>query len=228
MTRRELLFSDEAIHQVHRYYDFHQDHFSRRRFDDIISEQYAPKMQLHPRGFTDVVPPYEAALSDFENYLGRTTWGVLDGDKITVVHPDFRKFVCSTKDVVIYQEKDVFVRGYESDNSHFHVLLAKAEKSHLGTHKQLRKLIERLKSKYLLITAKVAEKPCLVVGRNNDWRFKKNGDNESRLLRFWRTLGFQSSGTDKNYVKIEQKPAQIAVQKLTSKLFINFISNLHD
>lgn len=205
MTRRELLFSDETIHQVHRYYDFHQDPFSRRRFDDIISEQYAPKMQLHPRGFTDVVPPYEAALTDFENYLGRTTWGVLDGDKITVVHPDFRKFVCSTKDVILYEEKDVFVRGYESDNSHFHVLLAKAEKSHLGTHKQLRKLIGRLKSKYSLITAKVASKPCLVVGHQDDWRFEKNGDNESRLLHFWRKMGFESSAKDKSLIRIKSE-----------------------
>jgi len=212
MTRRELLFSDETIHQVHKYYEFQQDNFGRKRFDDLISEEYTPKIHLHPRGFTDVVHPYEAFLTDLENYLGRNAWGVFDGDKIILVHPDFRKFICSTKDVVIYQEKDVFVRGYESDNSHFHVLLAKAEKSHLGTHKQLRKLIGRLKSKYLLITAKVAEKPCLVVGRQNDWRFEKNCDNESRLLRFWRKLGFQSSETDKNYVKIEQNPAQTPAQ----------------
>jgi len=143
MTRRELLFSDETIHQVHRFYEFHQDNFSRKRFDDIISEEYAPKIHHHPRGFTDIVHPYEAFLSDLENFLGRTSWGVFEGDKIVLVHPDFRKFVCSTKEVIVYEEKDVFVRGYESDNSHFHVLLAKATKSHLGTHKQLRKLIGR-------------------------------------------------------------------------------------
>jgi hypothetical protein len=202
MTRRELLFSDETIHQVHRYYEFQQDNFGRKRFDDLISEEYAPKIHLHPRGFTDVVHPYEAFLNDLENYLGRNAWGIFDGDKIVLVHPDFRKFVCSKKDVIVYEEKDVFIRGYESDNNHFHVLLAKAEKSHLGTHKQLRKLIGRLKSKYSVITAKVAEKPCHVVGREDDWRFEKNGDNESRLLRFWRKLGFESFEPNKNVVKI--------------------------
>jgi len=202
MTRRELLFSDETIHQVHKYYEFQQDNSGRKRFDDLISEEYAPKIHLHPRGFTDVVHPYEAFLNDLENYLGRDAWGVFDGDKIILVHPDFRKFVCSTKDVIVYEEKDVFIRGYESSNHHFHVLLAKANKSHLGTHKQFLKLIERLKIKYAIITAKVAEKPCQVVGRENDWRFEKNSNGESRLLCFWRTLGFQSVETDKHYVTI--------------------------
>ena len=213
MTRRELLFSDETINQVHRFYEFHQDNFRRKRFDEIISEEYAPKIHLHPRGFPDLVHPYEAVLSDLENYLGRTAWGVFDGEKIILIHPDFRKFVCTTRDVIAYEEKDVFVRGYESDTNHFHVLIAKAEKSHLGTHKQFRKLIGRLKIKYSLITANVAQKPCKVVGRDNDWRFDKNGDSESRLLRFWRKFGVESVGSDPNSIKLEQKTHQELAQR---------------
>jgi hypothetical protein len=205
MTRRELLFSDETIHQVHRYYEFQQDNLSRNRFDDLINEEYTPRIELHPRGFTDVVHPYEAVLIDLENYLGRTAWGVFDGDKIILVHPDFRKFICSKRDVIVFEEKDVFVRGYESDNNHFHVLLAKATRSHLGTHKQFLRLIERLKSKYSLITAKVAQKPCEVVGRDNDWRFKKDSDNESRLLRFWKKIGFETDTKDLNAIKIQSQ-----------------------
>jgi len=129
--------------------------------------------------------------------------GHFDGDKIVLVHPDFRKFICSTKDVIVYEEKDVFIRGYESSNHHFHVLLAKANKSHLGTHKQFLKLIERLKSKYSTITAKVAVKGCQVVGLENDWRFEKNSNNESRLLRFWKKIGFENDAKDLNSIKIQ-------------------------
>lgn len=213
MKRREILFSDEAIHQIYRFYDFHQDNFRRKRFDDIINEEYAPKIQPHPRGFTDIVHPYEAVLTDLQNYLGRTNWAVFDADRIILIYSDFRKFICTTRDVIIYEEKDVFVRGYECHSSHFHVLLAKSKKSHLGTHKQFRNLIERLKIKYPLITANVAQKPCKFVGRDNDWRFEKNNDSESRLLRFWRKFGVESVGPDPNSIKLEQKAPQERTQK---------------
>ena len=54
-----------------------------------------------------------------------------------------------------------------------------------------------------VISAYVAEKPCKLVGNENDWRFEKNTANESRLLRFWRSIGFESFEPNKNVVKIE-------------------------
>jgi hypothetical protein len=61
-----------------------------------------------------------------------------------------------------------------------------------------------MRQKYEVITAHSAEKPCVLVGKENDWRFEKNADNESRLLRFWRKLGFESFEKNKNVVKIER------------------------
>jgi len=40
------------------------------------------------------------------------------------------------------------------------------------------------------------------VGLENDWRFEKNSNGESRLLRYWRNLGFESCDKNKNVAKI--------------------------
>jgi hypothetical protein len=55
---------------------------------------------------------------------------------------------------------------------------------------------------YQLITAHVAEIPCKITGLQNDWRFEKNSNGESRLLRYWRNLGFESCDVNKNVVRI--------------------------
>jgi hypothetical protein len=60
-----------------------------------------------------------------------------------------------------------------------------------------------MRKKYRTITAHVAENPCSLVGKENDWRFEKNEKNESRLLQFWRSLGFESFEKNKNVVKID-------------------------
>ena len=73
----------------------------------------------------------------------------------------------------------------------------------INTFKRFAKLINEIRQKYEVITAHVAEKPCSLVGKENDWRFEKNADNESRLLHFWRKLGFESFEPNKNVVKIE-------------------------
>jgi hypothetical protein len=206
MKRRDLLFDDTTIAFIHEFYQFHEDGFGRRTFDHIIDQDYLPKLKQHMRGFSDVVPPYEAMIGDMEEQLGRVAWSRIDGDKVQSVGPSFRKFIYRVQDLIIYENESCLIKAYEKDPKHLHVLLAKSKKQHLLTFKRFARLTNEMLQKYEVITAHVAEKPCKLVGNENDWRFEKNTANESRLLRFWRSsIGFESFEPNKNVVKIERK-----------------------
>ncbi len=206
MKRRDLLFDDTTITFIHEFYQFHEDGFGRRTFDHIIDQDYLPKLKQHMRGFSDVVPPYEAMIGDMEEQLGRVAWSRIDGDKVQSVGPSFRKFIYRVQDLIIYENESCLIKAYEKDPKHLHVLLAKSKKSHLLTFKRFARLINEMRQKYDIITAHVAEKPCKLVGQQNDWRFEKNTANESRLLRFWRRCGgFESFESNLNVVKLERK-----------------------
>jgi hypothetical protein len=165
------------------------------------------------RGFSDVIPAYEAAIADIEEELGRVTWSKIDGNKVFSVRPSFRRFEYRVQDLIIYENESCLINACEQQPWHLHVLLAKSKKSHLLTFKRFARLINEMRQKYDVISAHIAEKPCSLVGQDNDWRFEKNANNESRLLQFWRSLGFESFEKNKNVVKIEQKPAQTPVQR---------------
>ena len=197
MTRRELLFSEETIHQVHSFYDFHEDRWGKECFDSIIQEPYIPKLIPHPRGGSEMLHPYEATLRDFEKHLGRTIWGLDDGKTIRLVQSDFRQFINCEKDIIIYENDTAYVRGYENRPDHLHILLAKSKKSTLGTFRKFKRLLGEMRRKYDLITAHVAENPCRITGLKNDWRFTKDLNRESRLFRYWCKLGFKSYRDEK-------------------------------
>ena len=205
MTRRELLFDETSINFIHDFYRYHDDNLGRSNFDRIIDQEYVPKLKQHMRGFSDVIPAYEAAIADIEENLGRASWSKIDGDKVYSVRPSFRRFEYRAQDLIVYENESCLINACEQQPWHLHVLLAKSKKSHLLTFKRFARLINEMRQKYEVITAHSAEKPCVLVGKENDWRFEKNADNESRLLRFWRKLGFESFEPNKNVVKIERK-----------------------
>ena len=152
-----------------------------------------------------MIPAYEAAMADIEDDLGRASWSKIDGDKVYSVRPSFRRFEYRVQDLTIYENESCLINACEQQPWHLHVLLAKSKKSHLLTFKRFSRLTKEMLQKYEVITAHVAETPCKLVGNENDWRFEKNTANESRLLRFWRKLGFESFEPNKNVVKIERK-----------------------
>ena len=205
MKRRELLFDETSINFIRDFYRFHDDNIGRSNFDRIIDQEYAPKLKQHIRGFSDMIPAYEAAMADIEEDLGRASWSKIDGDKVYSVRPSFRRFEYRVQDLIVYENESCLINACEQQSFHLHVLLAKSKKSHLLTFKRFAKLITAMRQKYEVITAHVAEKPCSLVGKEYDWRFEKNADNESRLLQFWRKLGFESFEPNKNVVKIERK-----------------------
>jgi len=201
MTRRDLLFTDQTIEHIHNFYDFHQDSVTKTVFDSIIREPYSPKLTSHPRGFSLVVHPYEAAVQDIEETLGRVIWGLDDDKTIKLVKPDFRRFVYCEKEIIFYENDCCRVKAYENSPDHLHILLAKSRKSTLATFRKFKQLLDEMRGDYKLITAHVAEIPCKITGLQNDWRFEKNGNGESRLLRYWKSLGFESGDNNKNIVK---------------------------
>jgi hypothetical protein len=204
MTRRDFLFTPETISHIHKFYDYHQDYISKSIFDDIINEPYHPKLKSHPRGFSEVIPQYEATLQDLEGNLGRVIWGLDDEKTIKLVKPDFRRFIYCEKDIIIYENDAAFVKGYENSPDHLHILLAKSKVSSLTTFKRFKQLLGEMRRKYDLITAHVAENPCRITGLQNDWRFEKNANRETRLLRYWRKMGFESCDKNRNVVKIKR------------------------
>jgi hypothetical protein len=203
MTRRNLLFDETSINFIHEFYRYHDDNSGRSNFDRIIDQEYVPKLKQHKRGFSDMIPAYEAAMADIEDDLGRASWSKIDGDKVYSVRPSFRRFEYRIQDLIVYENESCLINACEQQPWHLHILLAKSKKSHLLTFKRFARLITEMRQKYEVITAHSAEKPCVLVGKENDWRFEKNADNESRLLRFWRKLGFESFEPNKNVVKIE-------------------------
>ena len=205
MTRRDLLFTDQTIEHIHNFYDFHGDQTSKDIFDSIIREPYSPKLKTHPRGFVDVVPPYDSTIEDLESSLGRVIWGLDDDKTIKLVKPDFRRFVYCEKEIIVYENDCCRVKGYENSPEHLHILLAKSRKSTLVTFRKFKQLLDGMRHDYQLITAHIAENPCKVTGLQNDWRFVKNCKGESRLLRYWRNLGFESCDKNKNLVKFDPK-----------------------
>ena len=205
MTRRELLFDETSINFIRDFYRFHDDNLGRSNFDRIIDQEYAPKLKQHIRGFSDMIPAYEAAMADIEEDLGRASWSKIDGNKVYSVRPSFRRFEYRVQDLIVYENESCLINAIEQQPWHLHVLLAKSKRSHLLTFKRFARLITEMRQKYEVITAHVAEKPCTLVGKEYDWRFEKNADNESRLLQFWRSLGFESFEPNKNVVKIERK-----------------------
>jgi len=202
MTRRDLLFTDQTIQLVHSFYDLHQDSFAKTVFDSIIREPYSAKLKTHPRGFSELVPHFEATLQDLEENLGRGIWSIDDDKTIRLVKHDFRSFVYCEKDIIVYENDTCRVKGYENTPDHLHILLAKSKKSTLGTFKKFKQLLGDMRHDYKLITAHIAEQPCKITGLQNDWRFEKNANRETRLLRYWRKLGFESCGKNKNVVRI--------------------------
>ena len=150
-----------------------------------------------------MIPVYDAAIADIEEDLGRASWSKIDGDKVYSVRPSFRRFEYRIQDLIVYENESCLINAIEQQPFHLHVLLAKSKKSHLLTFKRFAKLITEMRQKYEVITAHVAEKSCNLVGKENDWRFEKNSNGESRLLRYWRSCGFESCDNNKNVVKIE-------------------------
>ena len=205
MKRRDLLFDPTTINFIHEFYRYHDDDFGRRTFDRIIDQEYVPKLKQHMRGFSDVIPAYEAAIADIEEELGRVTWSKIEGKNVYSVRPSFRRFEYRVQDLIIYENESCLINACEQQPWHLHVLLAKSKRSHLLTFKRFARLINEMRQKYDVISAHVAEKPCSLVGKEYDWRFEKNANNESRLLQFWRKLGFESFEPNKNVVKIERK-----------------------
>jgi hypothetical protein len=205
MTRRDLLFNDQTIEHIHNFYDFHGDHTAKSVFDSIVREPYSPKLKTHQRGFSEVVPHYEAALQDLEENLGRVIWGLDDEKTIKLVKPDFRRFVYCEKEIIIYENDCCRVKAYENSPEHLHILLAHSRKSTLATFRKFKQLLGEMCGDYKLITAHIAERPCKITGLQNDWRFEKNANGESRLLRYWRSLGFESCDKNINVVKIAQQ-----------------------
>ena len=203
MKRQDLLFDETSIHFIHDFYRYHDDNIGRSNFDRIIDQDYVPKLKQHMRGFSDVVQPYEAVISDMEEQLGRTAWSKIDGNKVYSVRPSFRRFEYRVQDLIVYENESCLINACEQQPWHLHVLLAKSKKSHLLTFRRFARLINEMRQKYDVITAHVAEKSCNLVGKENDWRFEKNSNGESRLLRYWRSCGFESCDMNKNVVKIE-------------------------
>lgn len=203
MTRRELLFTDQTIQHVHSFYDFHRQEAAKTVFDSIIREPYSPKLKTHPRGFSDLVPPYESTLQDLEENLGRSSWSLDDEKTIKLVKPGFRSFDYCEKKIIIYENESCRVKAYENKPDHLHILLANSRKSTLATFRKFKQLLSEMRGDYKLITAHIAETPCKITGLQNDWRFEKNSNGESRLLRYWRRCGFISCDNNKNVVKIE-------------------------
>jgi hypothetical protein len=205
MKRRELLFDETSINFIRNFYRFHDDNLGRSNFDRIIDQEYVPKLKQHKRGFSDMISAYDAAIADIEEELGRSSWSKIDGNKVYSVRPSFRRFEYRVQDLIVYENESCLINACEQQPRHLHVLLAKSKKSHLLTFKRFSRLINEILQKYEVITAHIAEKPCVLVGKENDWRFEKNADNESRLLRFWRSIGFESFQPNKCIVKIERK-----------------------
>jgi hypothetical protein len=203
MTRSEFFFSPETIHHIQKFYDFHQDQISKSIFDSIINEPYSPKLKSHHRGFSELLPPFEATLQDLEENLGRVIWGIDDEKTMKLVKPDFCRFIYCETEVIIYENELCYVKAYENSPKHLHILLAISRKSTLGTFRKFKQLLGEMRGDYKLITAHVAERPCKITGLQNDWRFEKNSSGESRLLRYWRNLGFESCGKRPNIVKIQ-------------------------
>ena len=205
MKRQDLLFDEPSINFIHDFYRFHDDNIGRSNFDRIIDQEYVPKLKQHKRGFSDMISAYDAAIADIEEELGRSSWSKIDGNKVYSVRPSFRRFEYRVQDLIVYENESCLINACEQQPWHLHVLLAKSKKSHLLTFKRFARLINEILQKYEVITAHIAEKPCVLVGKENDWRFEKNADNESRLLRFWRSIGFESFQPNKCIVKIERK-----------------------
>jgi hypothetical protein len=205
VKRRELLFDQPTIDFITEFYKFHEDDYGRRTFDRIIDQEYVPQLKQHIRGFSDIIPAYDATIIDLEEQLGRIAWSKIDGDKVHSVGPCFRKFIYRVQNLIVYENESCTIKAYEVSPTQLHILLAIAKKSHLLTFKRFQKLLNEMRKKYRTITAHVAENPCSLVGKENDWRFEKNEKNESRLLRFWRNIGFESFQPNKYVVKIERK-----------------------
>jgi hypothetical protein len=204
MKRKHILFDDTTISFIHDFYRYHDNEFGRRTFDQIIDQEYAPALKQHKRGFSDIIPAYESTMSDLDEQLGRIAWSKIEGDKVYSVEPCFRKYIYRVQELIIYKNESCTIKAYEISPTQLHILLACATRSGLLTFKRFRKLIDEIRIKYKTITAHVAENPCKLVGLENDWRFKKNEKNESRLLQYWRKCGgFQSCDKNKNIVKLE-------------------------
>ncbi len=200
MTRKEVLFDAQTIERIKEFYFYHNDPGKFSHFERIISEPYYPKIKHHPRGFSDLLPAYESTISDLEDGLGRSSWAVLRDNTISIIHSDFRKYVLTERLVITYDNDSCFVKGYKESDNHFHVLLAKSKKTTFATFKKFRKILREMQKDYDLITAHVAELPCVFTGLGDEWRFEKDQSGESRLLKYWKLLGFKCY--NKNAVRI--------------------------
>ena len=148
MKRRELLFDETSINFIHDFYRYHEDDFGRSNFDLIIDQDYVPKLKQHKRGFSDMIPAYEAAMADIEDDLGRASWSKIDGDKVYSVRPSFRRFEYRVQDLIIYENESCLINACEQKSWHLHVFLAKSKKSHLLTFKRFARLITEMRQKY--------------------------------------------------------------------------------
>ncbi len=194
---KDVLFMPDAIDTVIEFYDFHNNIFGRQMFINLIEEEYQLGLVFDNKNHF-IQLPLDKLISDFQFFLDRIGWVVIkDTGEVLEVVPENGIYVKRKHSKIVFDDDYINITGYSPHPDQIHILVAKAKKKSLLNFKKFRKAIDELLKEYKLITASCAKSPDKLIGKENDWRFRKES-NSNRLRVFWEKVGFKSIAKD-NY-----------------------------
>ena len=203
MTFRDAQFTDEAYFLVKEYYSFHNHESEFEIFDEVLKLKCDFGM-YEKNGLVHISRPVENLAEKFERHLGRCSWVMYEDRVVRDVAPSQFSFLYSVSPLLTFEDDFVKIEGYAPHPQTFHILCAKAKKKSLLNYKKFRRQIGKILERYDVVTASCAQNPDRHVGMEMDWRFEGCRSNSTRLLEFWRNVGFQSYPDDKWKLKISK------------------------
>jgi hypothetical protein len=201
-TFKEVLFSQEAVDVVQRFYRFHQNEIGFKIFSSLINQQYDFGLTLQ-NGHQFIKSPTDRLITDFEEMLGRSGWVLINENLVHEVVQVYGLYSCNKYELIIFEDDFIKIQGYSPCKGRLHILVARAKRPSLLNFKKFKTAIKILLENYSLITASSATSPDVLIGLDKDWRFNRIAGS-TRLRQYWGRVGFKPVGGHKNRIYISK------------------------
>ena len=189
----EKVFSAESVKTIEAHYRYHGNLVDLNLFQALLKRKYEYRVDTIS-AFTRMLSPYEQLADIVCRELGRSSWAYVNLDSCTchVVCRSSESFCFnySKMPLLRFEDEFCFVEGYETSGDSFHILKIESKKSSIVTFKKIKSTLSMLKNCYETVTATCASGPDRYTGMEDDWRFVLIEKKESRLMRYWKRIGF--------------------------------------
>ena len=203
-TKGKRLICTKAINTIKAYLNFHQMDKKLRAFEFILEKDYAYGLGLNVRGNSDILSPAESFKDDMFYYLNLIHFMYVKDEEKVIDYCWFdeqlQMFLYRQEKLIVIEQDNILIHGYTYEKN-LHILKIEAKSKSLLNFKRIKKLLDKLKEQYKLLTAQAAKSGCNYIGKEKNWRFKKSKNNKTKLQNYWLRLGwvFEKDGFKMEY-----------------------------